>query len=425
MHNINWIRQNAAAFKGNIEKRGEEVNVERILDLDKDRRALVAQLQQLQQLRNEKSKSIGAIKDKQGEEFLAAKNEVHKVNDQIQDVKSQEQEIEKRLKDTLSIIPNLLAEDVPDGLSEEQNIVVDKYGNIRSFDFAPKHHFELGEDLGMMDFEQAAKISGSRFVILKSDLSKLERALANFMIDVHTKEFGFTEISPPSLVKSDAMYGTGNLPKFHEDAFETKDGYWLIPTSEVPLTNTVMEQIVSTKDLPIRYTAFSPCFRSEAGSACRDTRGMIRLHQFSKVELVTISSEEDYEKEYSNLTKAAESILKKLHLPYQKVLKCAGDTTFSAEKTYDLEVWLPGQDCYREISSCSCFRQFQARRMNARYRPPEDKETKFLYTMNGSGLAIGRTIVAIMENYQNADGSITIPDILHQYMGGQIKISLS
>jgi seryl-tRNA synthetase len=423
MHDINWIRANPKDFVANLAKRGEKIEIDQILDLDQKRRKLIAELQSLQQTRNEKSKTIGLIKDKKSTEFEKAKESVQEINDKIHTIKTKEQQLETKLAEILNAIPNLVAEDVPVGKDEKHNVVIDKWGEPQKFSFTPRHHFELGEKLGMMDFAQTAKISGSRFVTIQSDLARLERALAHFMLDVHIKEFGFTEVSPPVMVKSNAMYGTGNLPKFGEDAFETKDGFWLVPTSEVFLTNLVAGRILDQDQLPIRYTAYTPCFRSEAGSACKDTRGMIRLHQFSKVELVTITTEEHHLSEYEHLIKAAEEILKRLELPYQKVLLCTGDTTFSATKTCDLEVWLPGQNCYREISSCSVFNQFQARRMKARYRQQGEKETQFVYTMNGSGLALGRTIVAIMENYQNEDGSINIPTILHSYMDGKTVIT--
>ncbi len=419
MHDLNWIKNHPQEFVDNIEKRGEKINIEHILDLDQKRRNLIAQLQELQKKRNERSKSIGQIKDKKSKEFEHAKKNMHTINQDIEKIKVLEQKIELELTNTLSSIPNLVAEDIPVGNDENNNIVIDKWGEPKKFTFPPKHHFELGEQLNLMDFSQTVKISGSRFVSLKKNLAKLERVLASFMLDIHTKEYGFEEVSPPVMVRANAMYGTGNLPKFGDDAFETKNGYWLIPTSEVFLTNLVADQILDESALPLRYTAFTPCFRSEAGSAGKDTRGMIRLHQFSKVELVTLSTEELYLTEYENLTNAAEEILKRLNLPYQKILKCTGDTTFSAAKTIDLEVWLPGQNCYREISSCSIFNQFQGRRMKARYRKKGTKETTFIYTMNGSALAVGRTIVAIIENYQNEDGTISIPPILQPYMEGQ------
>ncbi len=417
MHDIRWIKSNLEIFQTHMSNRGEFVDIKKILELDESRRQIIMDLQGLQKERNQRSKVVGQIEDKSGEEFKKAREGVQAINRKADNLREKEREIEEEFEDFLSRIPNILDKEVPEGKDESSNKIVSEYGAPNEFDFEPKPHFELGEDLGMMDFEQTAKISGSRFVTLKGSLSAMERALANFMIDTHTKKFSFQEISPTFLVKSDAMYGTGQLPKFTEDSFETKDGMWLIPTSEVPLTNMVAGNIINKEALPLRYVAYTPCFRSEAGSAGKDTRGMIRLHQFSKVELVTISDEERAEEEYNNLLEAAEDILKQLELPYRKVLLCSGDTGFSAKKTYDLEVWLPSQQCYREISSCSIFGDFQARRMKARCRKTGEKETKFMHTMNGSGLAIGRTIVAILENYQNKDGSISVPKALQRYMG--------
>ncbi|MCH9753804.1 MAG: serine--tRNA ligase [Alphaproteobacteria bacterium] len=423
MFDINWIKDNLEEFKNALLQRGEDVDIKKLLSLDDARRKFIMEMQSLQQERNEKSKAIGAIKDKTGKEFKEAKDNVQKVNQQIESLKEDERKAEEDFTDFLSRIPNILAADIPEGKDENDNVVITTNGTPREFDFEPKPHYEIGEKLGMMDFEQAVKISGSRFVNLKGQLSRLERALSNLMLDVHTNEFGFEEVSPSFLVKDNAMYGTGQLPKFAEDSFQTKEGLWLIPTAEVSITNMVSDKIIDQEDLPLRYVAYTPCFRSEAGSAGKDTRGMIRLHQFSKVELVTIANQEKAEEEYENLLKSAEAILIKLGLPYRKVLLCSGDTGFSAQKTYDLEVWLPSQKTYREISSCSIFGDFQARRMKARYRKRGEKETKFLHTMNGSGLAIGRTIVAIIENYQNKDGSITIPPALQKYMGGESVIS--
>lgn len=417
MFDINWIKNNLGYFTDSLRKRRSDINVDDLLKLDEKRRHYLVELQILQQERNEKSKAIGAIKDKSGPEFARAKESVNLINDKIEKIKTSTESAENEFYDFLGCIPNVLAKEVPEGKDENDNVVIFTHGTPRKFSVTPKPHFELGENLGMMDFEQAAKISGSRFVNLKGQLSKLERALANFMLDTHTEEFGFTEVSPSLLVKSNAMYGTGQLPKFHEDSFQTKDGMWLIPTSEVSVTNMVADKITDHSLLPLRYTAYTPCFRSEAGSAGKDTRGMIRLHQFYKVELVILSDEESAHSEYELLMKAAEAILKKLELPYRKVLLCSGDTGFTSQKTHDLEVWLPSQNCYREISSCSIFGEWQARRMNARYRKKEEKDTRFIHTMNGSGLAVGRTIVAIMENYQNEDGSITVPEVLKKYMG--------
>ena len=384
MLDINWIKNNLEEFKTSLKNRNSDVDVNLMLELDDKRRSFLMELQTLQQSRNEKSKAIGIIKDKESKEFFDAKQEVNEINSKIDSIKNLTEKAEREFLDFLSRIPNILDKKVPVGKDESENIVVSTFGTPRKFDFQPRAHFELGEALGMMDFEQAAKISGSRFVNLKGQLARLERALANFMLDMHTKEFGFQEVSPSVLVKSDAMYGTGQLPKFSEDSFETKNGLWLIPTSEVPITNMVAEKILNPADLPMRYAAYTPCFRSEAGSAGKDTRGMIRLHQFYKVELVTISTKESSQEEYAHLMRAAEEVLIRLELPHRKSLLCSGDTGFTSQQTHDLEVWLPAQNCYREISSCSIFGEFQARRMNARYKKPGDKDTSFVHTMNGS-----------------------------------------
>ncbi|MBL8674723.1 MAG: serine--tRNA ligase, partial [Rhodospirillales bacterium] len=324
----------------------------------------------------------------------------------------------KALDDQLAALPNLPDDAAPDGKDEHDNALVRRVGDPRNFAFAPKDHVAIGEALGMMDFAAAAKLSGARFVVLKGALARLERALAQFMLDLHTGENGYTEINPPFLVKDAAVYGTGSLPKFAEDLFGTTNGYWLIPTAEVPLSNLVNDSVVEEKALPMRLTAWTPCFRSEAGSAGRDTRGMIRMHQFPKVELVSITTPEESEAEHLRMTACAEGVLTKLGLPFRTVMLCTGDMGFAARKTYDIEVWLPGQNAYREISSCSNCGDFQARRMNARYRPREGKGTRFLHTLNGSGLAVGRALVAVLENYQNEDGSVAVPDALRPYMGG-------
>ena len=421
MHDINWIRNNPELFDQALARRKVSPVSAELLEIDKLYRKEVTQLQQLQHVRNDVSKAIGQIKDKSGSEFVKAKEAVELVNHDIEKLKVVIDKLEEKLKSILECLPNILADDVPDGEDENDAVEITKWGVPRKFDFQPKHHFEIGEELGMMDFEQTAVMSGSRFVTLKADLARMERALANFMLDIHTKEYGYMEVSPPVLVKDQAMYGVGQLPKFAEDSFQTTNGYRLIPTSEVSLTNLVADKIVNQAELPMRFTAFSNCFRSEAGSAGKDTRGMIRMHQFSKVELVCISDKENYHAEYENLVNAAGEILKRLELPHRRVVLCSVDTGFSAEKTFDFEVWLPGQDKYREVSSCSIFAQFQGRRMKAKYRD-EHKETNHVYTMNGSGLAIGRTIVAILENNQNEDGSVEVPHALRPYMNGQTRI---
>ena len=326
------------------------------------------------------------------------------------------------LESALAELPNLPLDDVPDGADEDDNIEVRRWGEPKSFSFAPKEHFEIGEGLGMMDFETAAKMSGSRFCILSGALARLERSLGAFMLDLHTGEHGYTEVNPPALVRDDAAFGTGQLPKFEEDLFKTENGYWLIPTAEVPLTNMVAGEILEEEDLPFRFSAMTSCFRSEAGAAGRDTRGMIRQHQFSKVEMVSIVHPDGSDAELERMTNCAEEVLKRLELPYRTVVLCTGDMGFSARKTYDIEVWLPGQNegqgRYREISSCSMCGDFQARRMKSRFRPKEGKGTRFLHTLNGSGVAVGRALIAILENYQQDDGSVAVPEVLKPYMGG-------
>lgn len=421
MHDIKWIRDNPEAFDQGMVKRGLEPLSGKVLTLDKEQRSDVSALQDLQQKSNEYAKQIGTLRS-QGEnadELIAKSKEIKA---QIAALKDQADENihadHSPVHELLSSIPNVPANDVPEGETEEDNIELRKWGKIPSFSFEPKQHFDIGEGLGMMDFEQSAKISGSRFVTLFDGLSKLERALAQFMLSVTTNEFDYREVTPPALVRDNAMFGSGQLPKFAEDAFRTTNDYWLIPTSEVYLVNLVNDTILNEEELPLRFTAYSPCFRSEAGSAGKDTRGMIRQHQFSKVEMISITSPEESEAEHERMTSIAEEILQRLELPYRVVVLCVGDTGFNARKTYDLEVWLPGQDAYREISSVSNCGAFQARRMKARYRKPNEKETHFVHTLNGSALAIGRTMVAILENYQNEDGSVTIPEVLRPYMGG-------
>ena len=419
MHDIKWIRDNAAAFDAALVNRGKAPLSAEVLALDEKRRAHLTRLQELQAQANASAKAIGmAMGKKDLETAERLKAEVAKIKSDIQSGEAEEREIETAVTDLLAGIPNVPAADVPLGKDEHDNVEVRRIGTPKTYDFAPKQHFEIGEALGMMDFDAAAKISGARFVVLKGKLARLERALSQFMLDLHTDEHGYTEVNPPFLVKSEAAYGTGNLPKFAEDLFRTENGYWLIPTAEVPVTNIVREEIVPEGDLPYRFTAWTPCFRSEAGSAGRDTRGMIRLHQFPKVEMVSITTPEQSEAEHERMVKCAETVLEKLGLPFRTIVLCTGDMGFSSKKTYDLEVWLPGQDAYREISSCSNCGDFQARRMNARMRPTEGKGTRFVHTLNGSGVAVGRCLVAVLENYQNADGSVTVPEALRPYMGG-------
>lgn len=420
MLDIKWIRENPKEFDRLIKMRGYEPLSSKILNLDEERRQLITLIQQLQHARKEKSKALGYLKDKSPKDFENAKKDVHDLKEKIDQLNNKLSE-DMELENLLDSLPNLPDEEVPFGLDESSNKELKKTGNIK---FVPKamEHFEIGENLNMMDFQQTAKISGSRFVTLKGDLALMERALINFMIDIHTKEFGFLEISPPYIVRESAMYGVGQLPKFADDSFLTTDGFRLIPTSEVTLVNMVSDMILNRDELPMRLVAHSPCFRSEAGSAGKDTRGMIRLHQFHKVELVSITTPDQSDFEHEYMLNAAETILKRLDIPYRVMLLCSGDMGFSAKKTYDIEVWLPGQRKYREISSCSNCGDFQARRMKARYKETQDSDTIFVHTLNGSGLAVGRTMVAILENYLNEDGSVTVPDILVDYMGGIDRI---
>jgi seryl-tRNA synthetase len=371
----------------------------------------------LQAKRNEVSKQVGAAKSK-GQDASALMAEVASLKSAMEESEAEEKAQSEKLDQLLSAIPNLPAEDVPQGADADANVEIRRHGNPRNFSFPPKQHFEIGEALGQMDFDAASKLSGARFVVLKHNLARLERALAAFMLDTHTGEFGYTEIVPPFLVRDAAVYGTGQLPKFAADLFHTEDGFWLIPTSEVPLTNMVADSIVDEDKLPLRFTAHTPCVRSEAGAAGKDTRGMIRVHQFSKVELVSIAHPDHSGAEHERMTACAEEVLKRLGLSYRVVTLCTGDMGFSAQKTYDIEVWLPGQQAYREISSCSNCGDFQARRMKARTRKSGEKGTRFVHTLNGSGLAVGRTMVAVLENYQEADGRVALPEVLVPYMGG-------
>jgi seryl-tRNA synthetase len=373
----------------------------------------------MQSFRNEASKKIGQAKAQKNEaEAQRLMAEVGRLKDEIPATELRVRESEEALNERLSAIPNLPAADVPDGPDETANKEVRRVGSPRAMNFAAKQHFDIGEALKLMDFETAAKMSGSRFVLLRGQLARLERAIANLMLDVHTGTFGYQEVVPPFLVRDQAMFGTGQLPKFRDDQFGTTNGYWLIPTAEVSLTNQVRETILDEAQLPMRFTAWTPCFRAEAGAAGKDTRGMIRMHQFSKVELVSIAAPDQSEAEHERMTSCAEGILKRLALPFRTMVLSTGDMGFAARKTYDIEVWLPGQNTYREISSCSNCGDFQARRMEARYRPKEGKGTQFVHTLNGSGLAVGRTLIAVLENYQQADGSVAIPDALKPYMGG-------
>ena len=424
MFDLKDIRQRPAEYDANWARRGLEPQTPKILELDEKRRAVQTELQDIQNERNTKSKEIGQIKS-QGGDAQSIMDEVASLKDKMADMEEQERQLTEELNGLLSSIPNQLADEVPNGADEDDNVEIFKFKDTPAVVDGHTDHVEIGEKLGLMDFETAAKVAGSRFVVLKGALAKLDRALSQFMLDTHTNDHGYTEIQPPLLVTSDVMYGTTQLPKFKDDQFETTDGRWLLPTSEVVLTNLVREEILENFNEPLRFTAYTPCFRKEAGSAGRDTRGMIRQHQFYKVEMVSITRPEDSEAEHERMVGCAETILKKLNLPYRKVVLCSGDTGFAARKTYDLEVWIPAQEKYREISSCSNCGDIQARRMNARYRPEGEKKTEFVHTLNGSGLAVGRTLVAVMENYwDEASQSIIVPDVLKPYMGGIDKISV-
>ena len=481
MFDIRWIRESPEAFNAGLRKRGLEPRAAAILDLDERHRVCQTDLQAHQARRNDASKAIGAAKAK-GDDASGPIAEVGVLKEHIRVVEEQGRELAKELDDILKTLPNLPADDVPEGPDEAANVEVARWGEAPRFDFAPQEHFEIGEAFGLMDFETAAKLSGSRFVVLKGALARLERALAAFMLDLHTTEFGYTEVSPPLLVRDHTAYGTGNLPKFEDDLFSTKkllesklrdwfrgefedslvpgkfkqrryelepkdwiqfatleeasasatrvlttivsapesydEKLYLIPTAEMPLTNLVRESILAAEQLPLRFTAHTPCFRREAGAAGKDTRGMIRQHQFSKVELVSIAHPDSSDDELERMRGAAEEVLRRLGLHYRVVVLSSGDMGFAARKTYDIEVWLPGQDAFREISSCSNCGDFQARRMNARFREAGAKGTRFVHSLNGSGLAVGRTMVAILENYQRQDGSVVVPEALRPYVGG-------
>jgi seryl-tRNA synthetase len=450
MHDIKWIRENPEAFDTARARRGLPPQGERLLALDDDRRAAIARLQAAQERRNAASKDIGAaMKAKDDARAEALKAEVARIKEDWPAMEAAEREAVAALDKALAELPNAPLDSVPDGRDENDNVEVLRWGEPRQFDFAPKEHFELGEALGLMDFEAAAKLSGARFVVNKGKLARLERALAQFMLDLHTEQHGYTEVNPPLLVRDKAMFGTAQLPKFEEDQFWAVSGeqfpepsdlsepaamaakisamkenrYGLIPTAEVPLTNLAADRILDEAALPLRFTAGTYCFRAEAGAAGRDTRGMIRQHQFFKIELVSITTAEQALEEHERMTGCAEKVLQLLELPYRKVALCTGDMGFASQKTYDLEVWLPGQGKYREISSCSVCGDFQARRMNARYRLKDGKTLRFAHTLNGSGVAVGRALIAVMENYQQADGAIAVPKALQGYMGGAERIA--
>ncbi len=418
MHDIKWIRENPEAFDKGLSRRGLAGEAQRLIALDEARRAAIAAFEQAQAARNAASKEIGDAKKAKDEARASAlMATVAELKETLPQLEQAAKDKEAELSTVLATIPNLPLDEVPDGKDEHDNVEHHHFGAKKNYDFTPKQHFELGEALGLMDFETAAKLSGARFVILKGGLARLERALGQFMLDVHTQEHGYTEVNPPILVRDDAMYGTAQLPKFREDQFRAGDDYWLIPTAEVPLTNLVREAITDESQLPLRMTACTPCFRAEAGAAGRDTRGMIRQHQFTKVELVSVTTPEQSRDEHERMLASAEEVLRRLGLHYRVVTLCTGDMGFASQKTYDIEVWLPGQNAYREISSCSVCGDFQARRMNARYKT-KDGKNRFVHTLNGSGVAVGRALIAVMENYQQADGSIAVPDVLAPYMGG-------
>jgi seryl-tRNA synthetase len=438
MHDINWIRENPRQFDASLKERGLTAFADQLISLDNMRKQAVREAQGAQERSNQISAEVGAL-IKQNRPFMMSDylspeaiaeqdrlrlEKLKNLQAEAKDLKLIQKQREEDAKDAsdhitkqLARVPNVLSSDVPQGPDETFNLEKKRWGEIRNFVFLPKQHFEIGEALGLMDFASAAKLAGARFTVLKGPLARLERALGQFMLDLHVTEHGYTETVTPLLVNDATMYGTGQLPKFAEDLFKTTDGRWLIPTAEVPLTNLAAGEIIPAANLPIRLAALTPCFRSEAGSAGRDVRGMLRQHQFTKVEMVSITHPDTSDAEHERMTRCAETVLEKLNLPYRRMLLCAGDTGFAAAKTYDLEVWLPGQGVYREISSCSNTRAFQARRMNARYR--EAKQIGFVHTLNGSGVAVGRALIAVLENYQNEDGSVTVPEALRPYMGGQ------
>lgn len=418
MIDLRWLRENPQAFDRALARRGHPPAAAELLALDAERRALETRLQEDQATRNRLSREIGQQKGRPAPETLA---EMTALKERVKEGEEGLRALQARLDALLPTFPNVLAEDVPDGPDESHNLEVRRWGEPRAFAFDPRPHDELGARLGM-DFARAARLSGSRFVALWGPLAALERALGQFMLSLQTREHGYTEVAVPYLVRDEALFGTGQLPKFGDDLFRTTTGHWLIPTAEVPLTNLVAGEILDEASLPWRLTALTPCFRSEAGAAGKDTKGMIRQHQFTKVELVSVTTPDRSEAEHERMVGCAEEVLKRLGLPYRVVLLCAGDTGFGARKTYDLEVWLPGQGGYREISSCSNCGDFQARRMNARARAKDDKRTRFVHTLNGSGLAVGRALIAVLENYQEADGAVAVPEVLRPYLDGRTRL---
>ena len=420
MLDLKLIRENPERVTKALRDRRQDIDIQPVLDLDKSKRDKLARVEELKKQRNEASKAIGLVK-RQGGDASAEMASMKKVSDEIEARDAEIREIDEALRSLLLSIPNIPHESVPIGAGEQDNPVLRTWGEPRDFSFKPLNQWDIGENLGIMDFDRAAKIAGARFAVMKGSGARLERALINFMLDLQTSK-GYTEMLPPFMVNRDSMTGTGQLPKFEDDLFHVDDGFLLIPTAEVPVTNYHRGEILKEEDLPVKYTAYTPCFRREAGSYGKDTRGLIRQHQFDKVELVKFARPDNSYEELEGLLNDAEEVLKKLELPYRVVTLCTGDIGFSAAKTYDIEVWLPGQRLYREISSCSNFEDFQARRAEIRYKPVGGKGTSFVHTLNGSGLAVGRTLVAVLENYQQADGTVTIPEALRQYMGGMKKI---
>jgi len=423
MHDIKAIVANSTEFDAGLARRGLAAQSTSLVAIDEKRRTVMGALQEAQSRRNTLSKEIGMAMGKKDVALAdKLKAEVASLKDQITAGEIDERDLTKQLNDALAVIPNIPLPSVPEGADEHGNVEVRRWGVKPEFNYEPLQHFDIGEGLKLMDFEIATKLSGARFVVLKGALARMERALAHFMLDIHTTEYGYSETAAPFMLREECMYGVGQLPKAREDMFQTNSGHWLIPTAEASLTNLVREQVLDESKLPIRMTAYTPCFRAEAGAAGRDTRGMIRQHQFSKVEIVSIVAPEKSDEEHERLTNCAEEILKRLGLHYRTMLLCTGDMGFGSRKTYDLEVWLPGQNAFREISSCSQFGDFQARRMDARCKAADAKQARYVHTLNGSGLAVGRTMVAVLENYQNPDGSVTIPQALQPYMGGITSI---
>ncbi len=425
MHDIKAIRENPRAFDEGLARRSLAPRADGLIALDDRRRAAILELQKSQERRNAASKEIGAAMARKDTVVAEAlKDEVAKLKLAMPELEAAEKAAAMLLDNELAAIPNLPATDTPDGKDENDNVEVRRFGAPPNFPegFKPREHFEIGEALGLMDFDSATKLSGARFVVLRGALARLERALMQFMLDLHTRQHGYEEINPPVLVRDEAMFGTAQLPKFRDDQFAAGDGFWLVPTAEVPLTNLVRESILEEKRLPLRFTAGTLCFRAEAGAAGRDTRGMIRQHQFEKVELVSVTTLEESATEHERMTACAEEVLKRLGFHFRTVALCTGDMGFASQKTYDIEVWLPGQGRFREISSCSVCGDFQARRMNARYKGADARHTRFVHTLNGSGVAIGRALVAVLENYQNPDGSVSVPEVLWPYMGGLTRI---